>query len=116
MIRTATSVVALATAWRSQPLPSLPELVPEDLLEPCDCADIRFPLLDWREGLARIPTQCYYCDGTGRCMHDYPRKGTGKDYNGEPEYFCSGTGKCQPCGGSGWLIRRYRVRQERVLH
>ena len=56
-----------------------------------------------RVKLKRVPSKCYYCNGGGKCMHDYPTAGTGKNYNGEKEYYCSGTGKCYPCGGSGWL-------------
>jgi len=53
------------------------------------------------DNLTRIPTKCYYCNGSGKCQQDYPGPGSGKDWTGAAEYRCGGTGKCQHCGGEG---------------
>jgi hypothetical protein len=57
----------------------------------------------WSVNLSSAPKTCYYCNYTGKCMHDYPGAGSGKDHNGNPEYYCSGSGKCQKCYGTGYL-------------
>lgn len=67
------------------------------------------PAFNLLDHLSRIPTQCYYCNGSGKCQQDYPRAGTGKDWKGEDEYRCSGSGKCDHCGGTGWIYQRHTI-------
>ncbi|MBN9417005.1 MAG: hypothetical protein J0I12_16280 [Candidatus Eremiobacteraeota bacterium] len=106
------SPLALTRALASQTLRTpapLPEF--QDVFIACDhqhaAEEARpFSLLD---NLSRVPTKCYYCNGSGKCQQDYPGPGSGKDWKGEAEYRCSGSGKCQQCGGSGWISTRYKV-------
>ena len=118
MLTTSTSAFALTRAWSPQPFAHPPSLGEHD----CHCpahdvftpsALCQFPppkqpfnLLD---NLTRVPTKCYYCDGSGKCQQDYPRAGSGKGPDGEKEYYCSGSGKCGHCGGSGWIYARFVI-------
>lgn len=109
------SPMVLARALRPS-APVAPESLPDfqDLFLPCDHhpdhphGSTAQPF-DLRERLGRVPTKCYYCNGSGRCQQDYPGPGSGKDWKGEAEYRCSGSGKCQQCAGSGWIYTRYTV-------
>lgn len=113
-LRSTTSSLALCRAFpqfHSTPAPA--EWAANlDQFTPCEHHQLESPrtaafqLLDH---LTRIPTQCYYCNGSGKCQQDYPRAGTGKDWKGEDEYRCSGSGKCDHCGGSGWIYQRQTI-------
>ena len=107
------SPMVLARAMRTS-APVVAESPPDfqDLFFPCDHhpqPSTTTQPCDLRERLGRVPTRCYYCNGSGRCQQDYPGPGSGKDWKGEAEYRCSGSGKCQQCAGSGWIYTRYTV-------
>ena len=86
-----------------------PCLLPPPPYDPGSLGSPTLPPFNLLDKLSRIPTKCYYCDGSGKCQQDYPRPGSGKDWKGEDEYRCSGSGKCQHCGGSGWIYTRRTV-------
>ena len=47
-------------------------------------------------------TDCYYCNGEGQCLNDYPA-GSGRTCSGVSEGMCNGTGRCYHCSGTGKL-------------
>ena len=99
-----TRALSPATPWAPEPA-----LAFQDLFLGCHHGpepSRPFCLLD---NLSRIPTKCYYCDGSGKCQQDYPRAGSGKDGSGEKEYYCGGSGRCVKCDGSGWIYPRLKM-------
>ena len=116
LLTTSTSAFALTRAWSPQPLAGISateehQCCLHDVFTPTQVLEFPQPkppfnLLD---NLSRVPTKCYYCDGSGKCQQDYPRPGSGKGADGEKEYYCSGSGKCWHCNGSGWIYPRLLI-------